>query len=520
MKKILTTLSISFLLLFPSQLFASPSYLTILHFNDFHGHLEENCTKKRCEGGAARIASVIKDIEKENSKKGWKTIVLFGGDAFSGTLISSEFKGEAEFRFFNMIGVDAMAIGNHEFDFTLPILEERIRQAQFPVLSSNIFYKKKNNLLAIPFYVISDSVGPSIGIVGITSRYTPTLTNPLNVSELLFTDHEKSALNYIKDIKNTDIKIALTHMGVDADIKLASKINEFDAVIGGHDHIKPEEYCRKVRQIPVCQTPANGKYIGRLDFAIENKKARLIDYKLIAINEKIKKDAVMDAIVASYAKKVDHKYNIPIGHSVVNFNIERGKETNMGDLIADALKWYANSDIAFINSGGIRSPIKKGPVTIKTITEVLPFDNYVVVLKMTGKKIEETINLSVSQGGTSFLQVSGVSFKIFNGKAYDIKINDIPIERKKNYTVATLDFLANGGSGYTLLKKIGYENTGTLVRDVLMNYISNKKVIDSPKMDRILYQKNSDLHPHKSAFKKAAFTLASGNLAMESFIMA
>jgi 2',3'-cyclic-nucleotide 2'-phosphodiesterase (5'-nucleotidase family) len=487
MKKIIVILTAVFAFFISPRLYAGPLYLTILHFNDIHGHLEEKCTENKCKGGGARIAAIVKQIEKENAAKGWHTFLLFGGDAFSGTLISSEFKGEAEFRFFNLVGVDAMVIGNHEFDFTLPVLEKRIKQAQFPVLSANIFFKDTNKLLALPIYTISGGDELSIGLIGITTKHTPKLTNPINVKELSFRDHEKSARPYLDDLKNTDVRIALTHMGVDADVKFAKTMRDFDAVIGGHDHIRPGEYCRTVRRIPVCQTPANGQYLGRVDFEIDNGKAKLINYQLIALTDKIEKDKEAQALISEYEKMVGKKYDAVIGRALDNFNPVRGEETNIGDLVSDALRWAAKSDVAFINSGGIRSPIKRGPIKKKDVMEALPFDNYVVKMMIPGSKLRRIFDLSVSGEEGSFLQVSGVSFKISGRKAADIKINGEPLDPEKDYSAATLDFLANGGSGYTILKKIQYEQTGMLARDAVMNYISERKTIGSPEKNRILH---------------------------------
>lgn len=485
MKKISVLLIAAFAVLFSPVLSAKSSYLTILHFNDFHGHLEEKCTNNKCEAGAARIAAVVRQIEKENIDKGWQTLLLFGGDAFSGTLISSEFKGEAEFRFFNMIGVDAMVIGNHEFDYTLPVLQERIKGAEFPVLSANVFFKHTKSLIAVPLIMIDEGDEISIGLVGITSKWTPKLTNPINVSDLSFRDYRKSIKPYLADLKSADMQIALTHMGVDADVKFAKKMRNFDVVVGGHDHVKPNEYCRTVRKIPVCQTPANGQYVGRLDFEIDGKKVTLINSELVALNDKVGKDKQVEAMTAEYTKQIGKKYDVVIGRALVSFNPVRGEESNIGDLVSDALRWFVKSDVAFMNSGGIRAPIKKGQITRKAVTEALPFDNYVVKMAMSGSKLQQLLDQSASGEGGSFLQVSGISFNIAGGKAHDIKINGRPLDPEKNYTVATVDFLANGGSGYTMLKKIAYEPTGLLAREIVMDYIKENKKIGSPEMNRI-----------------------------------
>ena len=483
-------LAMTFLfILFAPALFAQPKHLTILHFNDLHGHLEAECHNNACRGGAARIASVVKNVERENAPKGYKTILLFGGDAFSGTLISSEFKGEAEFRFFNAVGVDAMTLGNHEFDFGLAILEKRIQEAQFPVLSANTRFENSFRLLAKPTTIIADENGPSVGLVGLISDKTPHMTKPKNVAGLVFVSPIKTAKRSLKEVADTNIHIALTHMGVKDDTKLAKKVRGIDVVIGGHDHVSPDKYCRIVREIPVCQTPANGNYLGRLDFEIDGKKIHLMKSELIPLTENIPEDPKISLLVSDYSKKLDAKYGRILGEARSNFFMARGRESPVGDLVVDAMREAALTDIAFINSGGVRAPIQKGKVSLKNVAETLPFDNHLVTFEITGKQIQKILDFSVSKKEAAFLQISGLSFRIENGKAKDVLINDAPLDPKKIYTATTVDFLMMGGDGYTMLKSLPSKTLDVLVRDVLANYIREKKIIEPPSLTRITQQK-------------------------------
>jgi len=467
-------------ILSPWTVFAEPRHLTILHFNDLHGHLEPDGPR----GGAARIATVIRNIEKENSAKGYPTILLFGGDAFSGTLISSEFKGEVEFRALKQLGVKAMVLGNHDFDYSLPLLEKRIGESKLDVVAANVRWKKTKELLEPPTISIIPATGSSIVIVGLVSKETPHLTNSANVADLIFDDPIKTAKKY-SWLSAYHILIALTHEGVDADKRLVEKVKGFDVIIGGHDHVRPHDHCMTVKHIPVCQTPANGRYLGRLDFEIDGKDIHLIKSELIPITNQIPEDPKTLSLVREYSKSLDAKYGRIIGRALSDLSNARGRESPLGDLVADAMRSAATSDISFINSGGIRAPIRKGPITLKSITEVLPFDNHLVTFEVSGKKIREIFNFSAAREGGAFLQVSGLSFSVRGKKAKDIVINDLPLDPKKKYTATTVDFLMNGGDGYTMLKAIPVTSRGALLRDIVVDYIQAKKDISPPYLGRI-----------------------------------
>lgn len=435
------------------------------------------------------MASLIKDIENENAKKRWKTLLLFGGDAFSGTLISSEFKGEAEFKVLEALGVDAMVLGNHDFDYSLPVLEKRIHEVKFPVLAANVHDKKTRELITEPaLTLITWPSGDSIYVVGLVSKNTPQLTNPKNVEGLVFGDPIKTAqiyLNTVRKHKQYVMRIALTHEGVAADVKLAEKTKGFDVIVGGHDHVRSGEYCRTVKKIPVCQTPANGKYLGKLDFEIDGKKVTLVGEELIPVEKEGKEDSTVAAIVDAYGKKVGTKYDNVIGQALSNFPAMRGGESPMGNLVADAIRDVAKTNIALMNSGGIRTSIKKGPITPRKVNEILPFDNYIVKLDLTGAEIEKILNFSVSKGGGAFLQISGATFSIEDKKAANIKIGGEPVEENKRYSVATLDFISNGGDGFTMLKSKTVQSLNIFVRDALIGYIKEKKRISAAPLGRI-----------------------------------
>ncbi|HPQ82106.1 MAG TPA: bifunctional UDP-sugar hydrolase/5'-nucleotidase, partial [bacterium] len=343
-----------------------------LHFNDLHGYLEA----RPDGGGAARIATIVKGVREENRLRGVDTLVLFGGDAFTGTLISNEYEGATEFDFLDSLGIDAMVIGNHEFDFGVPRFEELAASASFPILSANTFWKEDGRRFAKPCAV----TGTGVSIVGLTTQQTRTSTLPENVASLVFKNpvkEAKSALR-LKECR-APVSIALTHLGVRGDISLAKKVKDFDAVIGGHDHVPPSQYCRTVKKIPVCQTPANGKYVGRVDLTLDGGRVTESREILIPVDAKVAKDEETASLIERYAKNLKGKYDRVIGTAKKDMPAKGKGQTELGAIVAESMKIKGKAEIAFINTTGLRAPLAKGKIRLRDLAEVLPFRNYLVI---------------------------------------------------------------------------------------------------------------------------------------------
>ena len=433
--------------------YAEPQHLTILHFNDFHGHLEN----------AARISSVIKNIEKANLQKGWHTIVLNGGDLISGTPVSARFNGEAEIKFINEIGTDAIVVGNHDFDFGMDALLKNISATKFPTLAANIFKKGKLYPAQAGVLIFKDNC-PTVAIFGLTHEETPTLTSPASVKGLKFGKVVRAAKKEMKRLEGiSDIQIALTHIGVKNDIELAKEVSGIDAVIGGHDHVRPEEYCRDIKNVPVCQTPSYGTYVGAIDLEIDGKHVKTLNKTLIPINNKVPKDPAVSKMMRTYLDPVEKEMKETIG--VARYDIAHDRNfkgtTPLGGIIAEAIKDYTSADIGLVNPGGIRRPIKKGLVTKGDIEEVLPFPNIVLKLEMSGQQITNLLNNSAKRG--KMMQLSGIA-------------PDAILDPQKKYTVSTIDFLVNGGDGITEFKKAKVvTNTGKYIKEIFIAYIKKEK---------------------------------------------
>ena len=463
---------------------AGDSCLTILHFNDFHGAFEADEKAKGPAGGAARLATVLKKAEKESAKRGCDTYVLFGGDAYSGSLISSEFKGQAERKFLSLAGVDAMVLGNHDFDYGLAGVKALVKEGSFPVISANVYLDSGPSLL-LPTAVLGPDGASAVVLLGLTSAETPLITSAKNVEGLLFKDPVDEAKRREDDMKwMAPVKIALTHMGVAADEKLAREADFFDAVIGGHDHVFSENYCRLIGKTPVCQTPAYGKYVGEVRFAIGPSGAKFQSSRLIPVDAFVPEDQAVAAMVKKYAEEIKRKFERVVGEA--SADIKRLREDRphaMGVLVADAFREAGGADAGLIINGAVRANIAKGPVRLKDAAAVLPFDSRVVVITMTGARLFQTIAHGVKRAGASFPQVAGVTFDVAEGLPTNIKVKGRPLNPKAIYKLAVDDFVADGGEGYEMLKKLTRKDTGVITRDALADYIAKRKVISPPKLD-------------------------------------
>lgn len=454
--------------LFLSNVSASECKLTILHFNDTHGYLT---TPKKGLGGGARIANLVANIEAENNIEGRHTILLHGGDLISGTPLSGQYKGEAEFKFLGAIGTEVMVLGNHEFDFGIDSLKKNIKHADFPVLAANIIDKKAERLFTTATYVIPFVNECTIGIVGVVTDKTPSMTGG-DTSSLKFYDPVESANQYVDDLEDqADVQIALTHIERERDVQLAEKVPYIDVVVGGHDHVNSEDYCKTVKNIPVCETPANGKYVGRIDLSVKNGKVTIEKTELIPVDKSAGKSKEVAKLLETYLAPIE----VLMKETVTTLNHKVGRP-ELGSIAADSMKQKTGADIAFINSGGLRKDLKKGKVTKGDVYEALPFPNIVGYFNMTGEELLKIVKSSEGRkinNPNSYLAWSGLIYKKTDG-AYKVMVGSERLENGKRYKVATVDFLADGGDGYSMLKKMKFNKTDKYIRDVVIEYLQRR----------------------------------------------
>jgi len=478
----------------------APVSLTILFFNDLHGHLMPFEVKgdqgSQEVGGIARMAALIRDIREENSRNNIRTIVLMAGDILQGTPMSTVFRGEPDIKCLNDMGIDAAVVGNHELDFGLDNFLKLQSQANFPFLSANIVKKDQGGLLCQPFLTIALNDTVSLTVIGATTRELLTTTQADNVATLDVLDSVASVREAYDRVKSLGPVVLLSHSRHKTDRDIAATLPDLAAIIGGHDQILLSPY-RMFGTVPVFQAFEKGRYLGRIDLQIDivSKKARLIQNSYIPIIAGMSEDPPIAAIVADYDKRLGEQFKEVIGRSETLLDGERERiryeETNLGNFVADIMTAHTGARIALINSGSLRAGIKQGPITVEDVFKAMPYANELVTTELTGKEIEEVLKRAVSNsrededGG--FLQVSGISFEVHGRQATDIRVGAErqPLDAQAVYTVAIPDFLSTGGDGYSMFKGKQYIQTGLPLRELVVDTIRQLGVIVAKEEGRI-----------------------------------
>ena len=496
------------MIVFPSFVSAGEKLIRILHVNDFHGFAEpyKPLGSQELLGGVSVLAERVNTLRSERP-----TLLLSAGDMIQGNTWTNLFQGESVIELMNQMKFDAMVVGNHEFDFGQEVLKKRISEAQFPVLGANV-----TGIDALKPYIIKELNGVKIAIIGIVTQDTPVTTHPRNVASLLFTSPAEAVDTFVRGLKdNADIIIVLSHIGHQEDRQLAETVKGIDIIVGGHSHTRVEKPVLIEKTI-ILQAWEHGKALGVLDITLEDNRIKTFEGHLEEIKPSSGNgDPSVSSIVEKYSSKVSSILNEKLGEADVDLDGEqvRKRETNLGNLVTDIMRQISGADVAILNGGDIRTSIRKGKITVNHVYSVLPFNDYIVAIRLSGKKIREALEHGVSaieEGGGRFPQVSGLRFT-YNPvpregrRIREVFIAGIPLDPEKEYIVATNDFLAAGGDGYVVFgealqtskdfsnrggtlksDKIIYSDSSRALKDVVSDYIREKRRISPHLEGRIM----------------------------------
>ncbi|HEK0727125.1 TPA: bifunctional UDP-sugar hydrolase/5'-nucleotidase [Proteus mirabilis] len=521
--------------------------ITILHTNDHHGHFWHN---DHGEYGLAAQKTVVDNIRDEVAKNGGSVLLLSGGDINTGVPESDLQDAEPDFKGMNLVGYDAMALGNHEFDNPLEVLRQQEKWATFPFLSANIYQKSTGERLFKP-YTIFDKQGVKIAVLGLTTDDTVRIGNPANFPDTEFrkpADEAKKVVEELRTTEKPDIIIAATHMGhyddgnhgsnAPGDVEMARALPKgyLDMIVGGHSqdpvcmsqenkNYKQADYVPGTPCAPdnqngtwIVQAHEWGKYVGRADFEFRNGEFTLKHYQLIPINlnKKVKKEdgttervyyteeiphnPEMMKLLTPYQEKGGEQLNVKVGEVVGKLEGDRSKvrfeQTNMARLLLSAQAERANADFAIMSGGGVRDSIESGDITYKDVLKVQPFANELVYVDFKGEEVEPYLSavacMKVDSG--AYAQFYNVSLTVdADCKVSNVKIAGKPLDKTKNYRMATLNFNGIGGDGYPKIDlHPGYVNTGFVDAEVLKGYIekhSPLKAADFEPQGEIVYKK-------------------------------
>lgn len=486
--KLMATVAFASMMLVPT--FAKETVnIKIIHTNDIHGNAIDN---GKSTIGFAKFATYVDETRAQDDN----VLVVDAGDMIQGVPFANLEKGESIVKLANEVGYDAMVPGNHEFDFGSDHLFNKIIPAlNFPVIGANIYKGEERPLKP---YVVKEIDGVKVGIFGITTEETTFKSHPSNTAGYTFADMIKEADQTVKELKEkeqADIIIMLGHLGLNegeytSDL-VAKAVDGIDVIVDGHSHTALEEGMM-VNDTLIVSTGDAFKNVGEVELTIQdgevvNKQAELLGYNEF-------KDVVPDQKVLNTIEYIESNQKPlleeVVGVTSVDLVGERSEvrtgETNLGQLAADALTDLTGAQIAITNGGGIRASIPAGNITMQDMITVFPFGNTVMVKEIKGSDIKAALEHGVSEFPNekgAFPHTSGMTFtlnayKEAGDRISDIKVNGEPIDLNKTYTMATNDFMAVGGDGYSMFAAYPIKAEYNTLMDTLLAYVQKLGVVE------------------------------------------
>ena len=459
---------------------ASPK-ITILHTNDLSGRLRPfKYYEEADRGGAACRATLIKEMSWRGN-----LLVLDAGDAMGPSVLSDFDQGGLFMEMMNRTGYSAMVLGNHEFDFGREILEQRIEEAEFPILSANITVQGTETPFVRP-YVVRELDRVRVAVIGLTSQETQQLTNPKKIKGLTFLDPIGALRKTLVELADSSIHytIVLSHMRQDETLKLARQVEEIDLIVAGGywgPGVKggEERLISLVNGTHIVTTPDFGVYLGKVEviFSEDPRKGlRPVDFQseLIPVGPEIPEDKEIQSLIVAQEREYDRATRVIIG--TVDGVVE-----DVGGFVANTMRARCGVEIGIINVGGLRLIPLREAVTLKEIDQIIRFEDFLITMKLTGSQIRKLVARSKGmEEENQKLIFAGVD-------PANLKMNGRPLNNAELYAVVVTEFLSRGGDGYTLFTEgIKATNTWLSLKQVLMEYIQTRWKISASDFDGFL----------------------------------
>lgn len=492
--------------------------ITILHTNDHHGRFWKN---RDGEYGMAARKTVVDQIRQEVAAAGGYSLLLDGGDVNTGVPESDLQDAVPDFRGMNLLGYDAMAVGNHEFDKPPVVLQMQRALATFPMLSANIYRDGKRMFEP---YKIFNLGGVRVAVMGLTTEDTQKMVHPDNIRNVEFRSVQTEAAKVVPELRSkADIVIAATHMGhyengmhgtqAPGDVELARAVKGLDMVVGGHTQnpacmkaenvidraYVPGSACKPDQQNGtwIMQAHEWGKYVGRADFTFKNGEFKLVKYTLVPINLKrpvkgadgkttlvnygpeIAESPEMLQLLKPFQEFGQQKLMVEVGSSDARLEgdrtVVRAQPAALGVMIGQSMMEKTKADFAVVNAGGVRDSLPAGKITYKDVLTVHPFGNTIAVVDVSGKEALDYLAAvaKMTVGSGAFPQFAGIRLEIEKGVVVKASVGGKPIDPAATYRIAINNFVASGGDGYPkVTAHPSYRDTGFVDADVLRAYIA------------------------------------------------
>lgn len=487
MKKLL----LSFLLI--SSLVVAQEKATLLYFNDSHV-IYPVVDKHGERGGVARAKTLVDSVKKENKN----TIVLQGGDLGGGVLFGAVYHGFPMIEAFNKMPIDISNFGQHEFDFGVTEARNLVNKSKFQWISTNLKESSGKPFNNSKEYIVKKIGDFKVGFLGTTDGMETTI----QTTEIYQEDIIKSIGENLEKLKKekVDFIVLLTQSEPELNIEILEKYPEINAVLAEE---KSEKYnfVTYVGEKPIVSPQGNMGSIVKIDI-FKNKDGKIKQsLEFLPVDNSVPSDKEMLKLEEFYKEKLDRdlgtviaKNNVKLDSGFGENHHARYEESNVGNLIADAYKNHFDTEIAFMNGGGIRANIESGDFRLRDAISILPFSNKVGAFKYSGKTIVEALEhgvSSVDKKAGRFLQVSGMEYSYnpkneVGSRVSNVTINGKPIQLETIYTVALPLYIKNGGDGFQMLKNtmgvVEIDSEKNIDSDIFIDYVKKIKVLN-PKLE-------------------------------------
>ena len=501
--------------------------LNILHINDFHSRFDpitssdSNCSVEEdaagsCFGGIARLKTIIDETRAKYADG--NSLLLSAGDNFQGSLYYTTYKSKVVSDFFNQMGFDVVATGNHEFDDGPEEFLKFIEAAEFPIIGGNFDVTRDEGLRGkIKGSFVIEVGGEKIGIIGATTEDTPEIASPGDVEFHDVIQYVRGASEAL-DAAGVNKIILLSHIGYNEDMAVAAALPLVDVIVGGHSHTLLSNVAEGAAgpyptmvtnpegiEVPVVQANQYGKYLG--DIAItwdDDGNVIKAEGEPYLIDASVSADESFKSQLADLLGPIEELTSTVIGTATDKLEgsreVCRAMECSMGNLLADAILDRVaeqGATIAFQNGGGIRASIDAGEITVGDVLTVLPFSNTLATVEISGADVIEALENGVSDvenGAGRFAQVAGLKYSFDLSKPAGSRVSDVlvkgegdewvPIDEEADYIIVTNNYVRGGGDGYgTFAEGANPYDFGPPLEEVVADYIAKQGGTYTPYTD-------------------------------------
>jgi len=502
--------------------------ITILGTTDLHGNINpiDYYTNKPDNRGFAKVATLIKRIRKEQPN----TLLIDSGDTIQGSPLESFHSRKNNMRtdpmmlVMNALNYDAMAVGNHEYNFGLKVLEKARGEAKFPWLSGNTYEKGTERTHYKP-YIVKDVAGVKIGILGLTTPGIPYWDNPPNYAGLEFRDPVAEARKWVETLRTkekVDVVVIAMHMGLGEDLRtgeaspgqipheneaisIAKEVPGVDVIFMGHTH--REVSSLYVNGVLLTQANHWGRHLARADLYLQKEPTGWRVYaksaRTLPTDDRVEPDVEVVKLAEPYDRQTQQWLERVVAQSPEDLTAEdaRFRDTAILDLIQKVQLEAGKADVSMVASFNQQARIDKGPVTVRDVTELYVYENTLAVLEVTGQQLKDALEHSAKYYNTYEAgktprelindKIPAYNFDIAEGVTYDLDISKPigsriqnlrfkgqPLSMTRKLRLATNNYRVNGGGGYTMYKNapVVYRS-GEEIRELMVDWMERNKTI-------------------------------------------